>query len=87
MLRLFSLLCSHLRGFYVGSMFCGVTLSVFYSFVIISLRKRELVDSHYLCSCCRVAVIYVLCRFLTVPWVGQWSVIVAFPGHNTCFLK
>ena len=29
MLRLFSLLCSHLRGFYVGSMFCGVTLSVF----------------------------------------------------------
>ena len=23
----------------------------------------------------------VLCRFLMVPWVGPWSVIVPFPGH------
>ena len=22
-----------------------------------------------------------VCLFLTVPWVGLWSVIVAFPGH------
>ena len=35
----------------------------------------------WLLSCCRVAV-SVLCLFLTVPWVGLWSVIVVFLGHT-----
>ena len=26
-----------------------------------------------------------LCLFLTVPWVGMQSVIVAFPGHTHIF--
>ena len=47
-----------------------------YRLAIIWLRKRELVALSY---CCHVAV-SVLCLFLTVSWVGLWSVIVAFPG-------
>ena len=27
----------------------------------------------------------VLCLFLMVPWVGMWSLIVAFPGHTHMF--
>ena len=27
----------------------------------------------------------VLCLFLMVPWVGLWSLIVAFPGHTRMF--
>ena len=27
-------------------------------------------------------VVCVLCLFLTVPWVGLWSVIVALSGHT-----
>ena len=34
---------------------------------------------------CHVAVI-VLCLFLTVSWVGLWSVIVAFPKHTHLLL-
>ena len=61
--------------------FCGVFLSVPFSSAIILLRKREWL----LYSCYRVAVC-VLCLFLVVPWVGQLSVVVAFPGltHFLC---
>ena len=34
------------------------------------------------CVCLCLSVFCVLCLFLTVPWVGLWSVIVAFPGHT-----
>ena len=30
--------------------------------------------------CCHVTA-DILCLFLNVPWVGPWSVIVAFCGH------
>ena len=29
----------------------------------------------------------VMCIFLVVPWVGLWSVIVAFSVHISCFLN
>ena len=29
-----------------------------------------------------VVTVCILCLFLTVPWVGLQSVIVAFPGHT-----
>ena len=63
---------------------CFVVLS---SFAIIALRKRELVALFYSCSCCCVTISG-LGLFLAVPWVGLWSVIVAFPGACilTCVL-
>ena len=61
----------------VHVLFCSSVLS---RFVIISPRKRELVDLHELSSCSHVAV-NVLCLFLAVPWVGLQFVIVAFSSH------
>ena len=61
--------------------FNAILNSVLSSFAIILLRKTELVALLKLCPCCRVTV-SVLCLFLAVPWVGLWSVIVAFPGHT-----
>ena len=55
----------------VGFLFCGVVFSVHSNFAIILLKK----------SGCRVAYC-VSCLFFVVPWVGMWSVIVAFPGHT-----
>ena len=49
-------------------------------FVIISLRKKELVALLWLSSCCHVAV--VPCLFLTMPYVGLQYVFVAFSGHT-----
>ena len=70
-----------LCGFHIRSLFWFAVLCVFSSFVIISVRKRELVALLLLCSKCHVSVI-VLWLFLLVPRVGMWYVIVAFPGHT-----
>ena len=63
------------------SLFSNALLSTLSSFVIVSLRKRELAALFKLCFCCHVAV-SVLCFFTMVLWVGLWSVIVAFPGRT-----
>ena len=64
--------------FCVWSLFCNAVLEFpFYSFVIILLRKKE--SWMLYVNCCLVHVI-ALCLFLTVLWIGLWSVIVAFPG-------
>ena len=55
--------------------------NVFSRFVIISLRKRELVDLIELSSCYHVAV-NALFLFLAVPWFSLQFVIVAFSGHT-----
>ena len=60
-------------------MVCDAFLLV--HFAIILVRKRKLINLLKLSSCCPVAV-YVLCLFLAVPWVGMWTVIVAFPGDT-----
>ena len=52
--------------------FCDTVLYVLYSFGSISPTKREL--GALLC-------ILLVCLFLTVPWVGLWSVIVAFASY------
>ena len=68
--------CSqYLWVFYL--VFCNAELTVLSSFAIISLRMRELV----------ALFVFLLsfdykCLFLAVPWVGLWSMIVAFPGHT-----
>ena len=69
---------------FICCLFCYAVLIVISSFTITSLSKRELV-ALLLPSCCHMAV-FVLCLFLTVPWVGLQCVIVclivAFPVHN-----
>ena len=50
----------------VWSLFCNAVLGVLSSFVIILVRKRELVALLLLGSCCHGAV-SVLCLFLVVP--------------------
>ena len=65
----------------VRSLFCNAVLSVLGLAII-----RELVVLLVLSIWCRVAVI-VLCRFLTVPWVGLQCVIVAFLCQLTYFIK
>ena len=67
----------------VGSLLFGVVLCVFSTLAIILLRKRE---SWLLSFNCVVAVC-VLGLFLTMPWVGLLSVIVAFPGHTHLLLE
>ena len=53
-----------------------------FSFSIISLEKRELVDLFLLSSWCHVANI-VHCFFLTVPWVvGMQCEFMPFPSHT-----
>ena len=34
-----------------------------------------------------VVAVCIMCLFLTVPWVGLQSVIVAFPGHTHLLLS
>ena len=46
---------------------------------VLSSFAIGLVALLYLCSHCHVTI-NVPCLFLKVPWVGMWSVIVAFPG-------
>ena len=50
------------------------------SFVIIWLRKRELVD-----LLCFLAVLWLLVFCVSSSWCGE-CVIVAFPGHTHLFL-
>ena len=68
-------------GSYIGSLFCGLFLCVLSSFVIILLRKRELVA--LLKLCCGYLC---FCLFLTVPLVVLRSVVVVFPGHSYLLL-
>ena len=51
------------------------------SFAIILTKKRELVALLLLSLECLLTV-NVLRLFLTVPWIGLQSVIVAFPDHT-----
>ena len=62
-------------------LFCKSVLS---RFVIISPRKRELVDLLELYSCYHVAV-NVKCLFLAVPWVGLQFVIAHFLVILNCW--
>ena len=58
--------------FYIWSLLWYAAFSVFSSFVIISLRKRELVALYF---------------FLVVLWVGLQYLIVVFPGHTHLLLE
>ena len=54
-----------------------------YFLILKSSRQRR--ESWYFTlivfSCYRM-VVCILCLFLTVTWVDQWSVIMVFPGHT-----
>ena len=63
------------------SLFCYALLSVHFSFVIISKRKRKVVALLLLSYRC-IVTINVRWLFLTVPWVGLQYVTVVFPGHT-----
>ena len=67
--------------FCVWTLICCSVLSVFFSFAIISLLKRELVALLYLSFGYCVAVSD-LCLFVMVPEVVLQSVIVAFSHHT-----
>ena len=54
-----------------------IVFGVLNSLAIILLRERELVVYFHF-----VVAVNVLCLFPTVPLVGLWSVIVAFPGYT-----
>ena len=74
--------------FCVGSSFCAVVLDVFSSLAIILLRERERERAGcFTLSALWLSVFCVLCLFLTVPWVGQRSVIVTCPGHTHLFFS
>ena len=64
------------------SMFCCTLLYIPSNFVIILIRKRELVALLSLSSWCPMIVVWL---FLVVPWVCLQFVIVVFPD-NTHFL-
>ena len=66
------------------SLFCYVVLSVFSSFAIVLIRKRELVALLLLPSPFLVTV-SVLLLFLAVPWVGLQGLVVVFPDHTPFF--
>ena len=57
----------------------------FVSFLVLqsSRLEKELV-ALLVSSSGSYAAVIVRCLFLTVPRIGMWCVIVAFPGH-TCF--
>ena len=63
------------------SLLCYAVLSVFSSFAIILMRKRELVALLKLSSCCLVTVC-VMWLFLMVSWVGMQCMTVVIPGHT-----
>ena len=71
-------------GFVLGSCF---VVQYFVSFLVLQLshcgRESWLL---YFCGIlnCHVSVV-ILCLFLTVPWVGLYCVIVAFPGQTHYF--
>ena len=68
-------------GFCVCSLFWYALLSVLSTFVIILLRKRELIAILYLSSCC-LMTLSVLWLFCTATWVCLLCVIVVFPDHT-----
>ena len=72
-------------GFCDWFLFRNAVLRVFSSFVIISMAEEERNGCFTLCFCCCVAVI-VPFLYLAVPWIGLWSVVVAFPGHTHLLL-
>ena len=63
------------------SLFCYALLCVHSSFAIILKRTRKLVILLLLSYRC-IVLIYVLCLFLLVPWVGLQCVIVVFSDHT-----
>ena len=72
--------CPHRFGeFILALVLLSETVCVFSSFTIISLGKRE--RESWLLNWCYIAGV-VICLFPTVPLVGPWCVIVAFPGHT-----
>ena len=60
-------------------MFCCTLLYVPSNFVIILIRKRELVALFSLSSWCPMIVVWL---FLVVPWVCLQFVIVVFPDNT-----
>ena len=78
-------LCVGGGGFLRLSLFWYALLCVHSSFVIIFMRKRELVALLLFEFGCLVTV-NVLCLFITVPWIGLQCVILVCPNHNhSCF--
>ena len=65
-------------AFFVRPQFFNAVLCVLSGFAIISPAKVELVVL-LLFSSGRLVVVFVLCYFLTVPWVGLQCVILACP--------
>ena len=84
MLQLCVCMCVCVGGWVsVWSMFCYVVLCVFSSLAIILMGKRERASCFArLLSYRCIVTINVMWLFLTVPWVGLQSVIVAFPYHT-----
>ena len=68
--------------FYNCSMFCYALLYVDSSFVIILMRKRELVALLSVSSWCVLIVVWL---FLAVPWVCLQFVIAVFPNPTHYF--
>ena len=79
-LLLLLLLCVCVGGG-VGSLTCGVVLSVFTTLANIFVRKRKLVALLFLYCGCLCSV------FLPRGGIGLQSVIVAFPGHTHLLLN
>ena len=63
------------------SLFCYALLCVQFSFAIILKRKKKAGCFAFIVLQC-IVIINVMCRFLTVPWVGVQGVIVVFPDHT-----
>ena len=61
----------------VGCLSCG--FGALFSLAITLLRKSLSLFFNYAVALC------VLCRFLTVSWVGFQTVVVAFPDHTQFF--
>ena len=64
-------------------MFSKAVLSILSIFVVISLRRREVIALLY-CVLIVMAV-SVMRLLLTLPWAGLQCVIVAFPGDTLPF--
>ena len=65
-------------------LFCGVILSVFFSFEIFLLRKRDVIALLH----CVLALAGLSVFCVSSPrclCVGLWYVIAAFPGHTLAF--
>ena len=57
-----------------------------YHTLLISKIRRDVAKFVVCCSCdlvvCCPVSVSVLSLFLAVPWVGVWSMVVAFPGDS-----